>query len=480
MKNSESTGLAQSQGLTRIFYGMGGVTAGMVSVGLGMFVLVYYSRVLGLSAGLVGTALAIALIFDAISDPLVGYASDKFRSRWGRRHPFMYFACLPISVLVYFLWNPPLESLNEQSLFIYLICVTVTLRLLLTCFEVPSIALNPELTDDYDERTHLANYRVCASWIAMTVLSFLLYGYWLSDTAEHPDGLLNIAGYQQMGLVSAIAVLVAMLACAIGLHSKIPDFKRPVQKHTWTVGGTLRGLKSAYSEPALTPLLLAGILIAVGFAIQGSLQAYFYSYFWELSTASISGLMLAWGLGVLFGFFTTSFLSRGRDKRSVALWMLGALAFEEICFPGLRVIGLFPSAESALYYPLIFVISIFQMTVYLVLMAMLASMMADVAEKRELASGNREEGTLYSAQMLISKISGSLGIWISGLILEFVDFPTAVDAIEVTPETARSLVMVAICVFLVFYPLALFCLSRFSIDRAEHESDLDQLRSHEY
>ena len=104
---------------------------------------------------------------------------------------------------------------------------------------MPSIALNPELTDDYDERTHLANYRVCASWIAMTVLDFLLYGYWLSDTPEYPDGLLNIAGYQQMGLVSAIAVLVAMLACAIGLHSKIPDLKRPVQKHTWTVGGTL-------------------------------------------------------------------------------------------------------------------------------------------------------------------------------------------------------------------------------------------------
>ena len=108
-KKAEYTHSLRSQLFTRIFYGMGGVTAGMVSVGLGMFVLVYYSRVLGLSAGLVGTALAIALIFDAISDPLVGYASDKFRSRWGRRHPFMYVACLPISALVYFLWNPPLE-----------------------------------------------------------------------------------------------------------------------------------------------------------------------------------------------------------------------------------------------------------------------------------------------------------------------------------------------------------------------------------
>jgi len=61
-------------------------------------------------------------------------------------------------------------------------------------------------------------------------------------------------------------------------------------------------------------------------------------------------------------------------------------------------------------------------------------------------------------------------------MLEVVDFPTAVDAIEVTPGTARSLLLVAIAVFLVFYPLALFCLSRFRIDRAEHGSDLDQLR----
>ena len=116
MVSTESASSGQSQRFIRIFYGMGGVTGGIVSVGLSMFVLVFYSRVLGLSAGLVGTALAIALIFDAISDPLVGYASDKFRSRWGRRHPFMYFASIPISILVYFLWNPPLEYLDSHSL----------------------------------------------------------------------------------------------------------------------------------------------------------------------------------------------------------------------------------------------------------------------------------------------------------------------------------------------------------------------------
>ncbi len=103
---------------TRVAFGLGGIPVGIVTAAIGMFVLLYYNRVLGVPAGLVGTALALALLFDGISDPLTGYASDKFRSRWGRRHPFMYFAILPVSFLVYLLWNPPHESLDAQGLFV--------------------------------------------------------------------------------------------------------------------------------------------------------------------------------------------------------------------------------------------------------------------------------------------------------------------------------------------------------------------------
>ena len=144
-------------------------------------------------------------------------------------------------------------------------------------------------------------------------------------------------------------MLVAMLVCSIGLHPRIPSFKQPLEKHTWSVRGTLRGLMNVYSEPSLVPLLLASILIAIAFAIQGALQVYFFSYFWELDNAEISGLMVAWGVGVVLGFLATPLLSRGRDKRNVAMWMLGALALEEIGFPGLRIMGLFPSTESAHY-----------------------------------------------------------------------------------------------------------------------------------
>jgi Na+/melibiose symporter-like transporter len=156
--------------------------------------------------------------------------------------------------------------------------------------------------------------------------------------------------------------------------------------------------------------------------------------------------------------------------------MLAILALEEICFPGLRIVGMFPPTDSVLYYPLIFLLTIIQMAFYLVVVAMLASMMADVAEIRELASGEREEGTIYSAQMLTLKTGSALGVWIAGFVLELVAFPTAVEAIAVAPETAHNLVLTLILVYLAIYPIALVCIWRIRVSRASHRINLEQLQ----
>mgnify|MGYP001467173321 CR=1 FL=1 len=84
-------------------YGIGGIGVGIKNNFLGTWALIYYNQVLGLDAYLVTIALAIALIFDAISDPLVGIWSDRVRTRWGRRHPFMYLAVIPFALSYYFL-----------------------------------------------------------------------------------------------------------------------------------------------------------------------------------------------------------------------------------------------------------------------------------------------------------------------------------------------------------------------------------------
>ncbi len=139
---------------TRAFFGSGGLVYGVVRNGH-YFVLVYYSQVLGLSPELAGLALSVGLIFDAVSDPLVGYLSDNTKSRLGRRHPYLYASVLPLSISYVLLWNPPASVQGDMNLFIFLVACNVALRVSWTLFLVPAYAFVAELTSDYEERTRL-------------------------------------------------------------------------------------------------------------------------------------------------------------------------------------------------------------------------------------------------------------------------------------------------------------------------------------
>ncbi|HUO05892.1 MAG TPA: MFS transporter, partial [Candidatus Binataceae bacterium] len=113
------TGTAEVGQGVRLFYGLGAIAFGINHAALGSLVMMFFNQVVGLPARWVGTAIALALVFDGIFDPLLGQWSDHVNSRWGRRHPFMYASAIPIAAAFYFLWNPPL-GLSEHQMFYYL------------------------------------------------------------------------------------------------------------------------------------------------------------------------------------------------------------------------------------------------------------------------------------------------------------------------------------------------------------------------
>ena len=152
----------------KVAYGFGSIAYGVKNNGFDYFFLIFYSQVMGVSAYLVSLALLIALVIDALSDPLIGYMSDNTRSRWGRRHPFMYAAALPVAVAYYFVWNPP-SGLEGDALFPYIVTVAVLVRTLITLYEIPSSSLVAEMSDDYDERTTIFR----KTFRQMTLLSFI-------------------------------------------------------------------------------------------------------------------------------------------------------------------------------------------------------------------------------------------------------------------------------------------------------------------
>lgn len=142
--------------------GFGAVAFGVKDSGFSFFLLIFYNQVLGMDAGLVSMALLIALLVDAVVDPVIGNLSDRTYTRWGRRLPWLYVAPIPLAFAWVLMWSPPAGA---PPSFAGLVAIAVTVRVLLSACEVPSVALTPELTADYDERTTLFRYRFLSGWL---------------------------------------------------------------------------------------------------------------------------------------------------------------------------------------------------------------------------------------------------------------------------------------------------------------------------
>jgi Na+/melibiose symporter-like transporter len=125
---------------TRLWYGLGQTAEGIKNHSFTTFLLFYYTQVHGLSGTLASLALGIALLFDAVSDPLAGVLSDRTESRWGRRHPFMYASAVPLGVFVYLLFAPPeipADLPREPLLLAWLLMSIVGARVSMTFFAIP-------------------------------------------------------------------------------------------------------------------------------------------------------------------------------------------------------------------------------------------------------------------------------------------------------------------------------------------------------
>ena len=211
---------------TKFFYGFGSISFGIKNNGFSYFVLFVYSSVFGLPAWMAGMALNLILVADAITDPLVGYSSDRLRSKWGRRHPFMYAAAIPVAFTFYFLWTPPADLTHWQLFSYLLICATI-IRVFITFYEVPSVALGPELTSNYVERTSLMSYRYFFGWFGGLTTYNLVW--WVFED-KYEGGRFNPELWSEYGLIAAILIFIGIIVTSLGTHRHIPDLIKPPEK----------------------------------------------------------------------------------------------------------------------------------------------------------------------------------------------------------------------------------------------------------
>ena len=276
---------------TKLLYGFGSVAYGVKDNGFSFLLLLYYNQVLGLPERWVGAGIMLALVLDAVSDPIVGYVSDHLHSRWGRRHPFMYASAVPVMIAYFLLWNPP-AGLSPPQLFAYFVVIAVLVRTFITFYEIPSSALAAELTDQYDERTSLLGFRFFFGWWGGLTMAVLAFAVFLQPDAAHPVGVLNPAGYHRYGVAASLLMAFSILVSTLGTHAAIPYLREPPVRRSRGLAAVLGDMRETLSNRSFLAIFGAGIFSAMGAGIIAALNIYLNTFFWELDSNQMSLLVV--------------------------------------------------------------------------------------------------------------------------------------------------------------------------------------------
>ena len=463
----------------RVAYGIGSIADGAKNTGFNAFLMLYYVTVLGLPGTLAGLAIFIALVVDAVTDPLVGSLSDNFRSRWGPRHPFMYFAAIPMGLCFFGLFSPP-SGLEQDALFAWMLTFSIGVRLFLTFYMVPSNALGPEMTSNYDERTTLMSFRWLIGWCGGITLATMGWLVFLPDGATNASGRLTAENFPALGAFAGFLVAGAILASSIGTHRMIPRLRQPdVSARGFSFGGFANEVVSAFRNHSLRVLLGSSIFSATALGVSEVLGTYMSTWFWGFHSSEMGLLSALQIVPLLIGVSLVGRISGGsRDKRKAAI----GLALFAILWGPLTVLarfaGIAPENGSVLLPLFIMGHGVFLVAALIQIGILNSSMVMDVTDEVEYETGRSQQGVIMAVIGFTGKAVSGFGNFLGGVILDWIEFPQgATDAAlgNVPEETIFQLGLIAGPGLVVFHLTALWFVSRLRLTRGRYAEISDAL-----
>jgi len=400
---------------TKAVYGTGqfvdAVSAGVLST----FLLFYLNQVCGMPGALAGASLFLALVVDAFIDPLMGSISDNTTSAWGRRHGYMILSIIPIVLGLGLLFSIP-KGLSAPELFVYATAMALLLRIGLSGYIVPYIALGAELTDNYVERSSVVGWRMFFGVFASLTPIILGYSVFLSGT-----NLYNRAAYIPFGWTCAFIMGVLGAVAAFGtlsargrLHKATPGIDHPLRR-------LFNEVVEVFKNPSFR-LLFSSVLIF--FIAQGTATAlglHGGKFFWRLTVGEIQLLAIAMLVGVMAGIPLTGLLGAHVEKRTMVIWSLVYIVVTQAGWPILRIAGILPPGPITIIA--LTTNSFFAGIAITFLTVGFQSMMADAADEHELLFGARREGLYFAGLSFSTKAASGLGGFIAGLALDAIAFP---------------------------------------------------------
>lgn len=452
------------------FYGSASVAFGIKNNAFSYLLLIYSTQVLGIPGYLAASALAIAMVWDAVSDLLLGHWSDKTQSRLGRRHPFMYAGFLLLPVSFYALFNPVID-ITEANRWLYLLATAVLIRTAVTLVEVPSVALLPDLVKDYDERNKWLVLRHAFGWYGGNGIHVVNMGLWVGAY-----GVGVQAGYAIYGLVGSIVIAASILISSLGTQKVASAMPQPTEpfrfKEIWReMGQIAQSVKNAN----FLWLFVYSLIVGAAGGMSTALYLYNVTYFFGFSGPQIAVTGIFVFASPAISYWLAPMLGQKMGKKRAAISaLIGAMFLYPIPYL-LTLAGLWPETggwTSLIFYSF-FVAA--EVVGFIVGAVMLDSMMADVVEDSEVRTNRRSEGLFYAARSFASKAVSALGIILAGTIVSLVGMDGISSVDDMTNTMRGDLASFFLPAYCGLYVLAMYIISHYKIDRDTHNNNLQAL-----
>ena len=440
-----------------IAYGMPAIGAGYMYLLMSLYVMKFSTDVLLIAPAVMGVIFSISRIWDAVSDPIAGYLSDRTTFKFGRRRTWILISFIPISLGFLAVFSPP-ESIQGQSLDLWMLIAILSFYSAITLLNVPHMALGAELSEDYHERTRLFGVRhigfTLGSILALVSMSLLI------SEENSSDG--NVRLMARNLAFFAIGAMSLMIFYAVSRLKENPEFQNRVNKNPF------KAFRDVWVNPHARILIVVLFIENIGGAVIGVLTLYVTQYIVEAP---------AWAPLIIFAYMLPSALSvplwipLSRKFGKVNLWVF-SLAFTGISFGGIFIIPFLELVNDRLIV----------MFAGAFLGGMAAgcggaigpSVKGDVIDYDEYLTGERKEGSYFAALNFVFKTATGIMLLVTGFVLQFSGF---IPNQPQTMEVKIALISLYGLVPLVFYSLGAFLLfKKFTFGEKEHTLIKEQIK----
>ena len=435
---------------TRIGYGIGDIAICLYWSGVGLYLLYFYTDVVGISPSLAGLIYGIGMLWDAVTDPFMGYVAERTRTKWGVYRPYLLFGNVPLALsFVLLFWVPPFEG---AMLFSFLLLTNLLHRTCFTIVSVPFSSLTPRITSDSQERTNLTGFRMLGAQTGTNLMALLAFPiiFWVGGEDES-------SGFLVLGAIAGISALA--IHAVTFMTVKEPENDLGIER----VGGSLAEAAQAVAKNGPFWLVFsATLIVGITTIFFGNNLIYYTKY--ALNLHEYQGTIL----------FTSGIIA----FLSIPIWWVISNRI------GKKLTWLISSSITLIALVSFYLYPISQLNELLILVGFIGfgsgaggilfwSMLPDTIEYGEVHTGVRSESSLYGFMTFAQKGSIAFAIIILGLVLDAIGF----QANEIqTESTIADMKAIMTLIPIVGIASSLVIIYFYPIDAKMHKELLRQLK----